>query len=202
MSICHTHAMRICRALALVVAAAVVAGCSSSGPVATAPVATTEAVTTTMAATEAVTAPVTTTVATMTVTTDVATTVVGSLQIPPTRPNLVPLRSPDDVLALVQAFGACVVGRVPGPAALAIWFDPATGLVGTTRTASSGPPTSPSLDEALYQCDNELVYRPSLNAWIAANPMGGALGANGLPLDRGEQLPFGDPALARTLVQR
>ena len=119
---------------------------------------------------------------------------------PPTTVHV--LGNPEQVEALVQQFGDCVVQRSPGGVAFAIWFDRATGLVGNTRQMARTNELARLLDEAIYQCDAELVYRPSINAYIEANPLGGEIGANGLPPDEiGDPLGFGDPSLLAPLLR-
>lgn len=113
------------------------------------------------------------------------------------------LETPEQVEDLVRLFAACVVERSPGGAAFAIWFDRSTGLVGNTRQVARSDALARQLGEAIYQCDAELVYRPSINAYIEANPLGGEIGGNGLPPDEiGEPLGFGDPALLGPLLRR
>lgn len=112
------------------------------------------------------------------------------------------LETPEQVEDLLQLFGDCVVERSPAGVAFAIWFDRSTGLVGTTRRVARNDELARQLDEAIFQCDAELVYRPSINAYIAANPLGGEIEANGLPTDQiGEPLAFGDPALLAPLLR-
>jgi len=113
------------------------------------------------------------------------------------------LETPEQVEDLVRQFAACVVERSPGGVAFAIWFDPSTGLVGNTRQVARNDALARQLGESIYQCDAELVYRQSINAYIDANPLGGEIGGNGLPPDEiGEPLGFGDPALLGPLLRR
>lgn len=113
------------------------------------------------------------------------------------------LETPEQVEDLVQQFGDCVVERSPGGVAFAIWFDRSTGLVGNTRQMARTDELLRQLDEAIYHCDAELTYRPSINAYIEANPLDGEIEANGLPPDEiGEPLGFGDPALLAPLLRQ
>ena len=128
-------------------------------------------------------------------------TVVADTEGPTTTVHV--LETPEQVEDLVQQFGDCVVDRSPAGVAFAIWFDRSTGLVGNTRQAARNDVLARKLDEAIYQCDAELVYRPSINAYIEANPLGGEIEANGLPPDEiGDPMGFGDPALLGPLLRQ
>lgn len=127
------------------------------------------------------------------------TTIVEQVQIPTNAPPVRDLQTPGEVQALLEEFAHCAIDRTPPGAGLAIWFDPDSGLVGSATYVAVNNDVSQRLDEAVFECDAELTFRPSINAYIAANPRGGKLGPNGLPEDRGRRLLFGDPAVVASL---
>lgn len=109
------------------------------------------------------------------------------------------LPDPAAVEALVREFGRCVTSQVPD-AAMAIWFDVDSGYVGSTHSLTRTTDASDRLGLAVDQCDTALAYRRSINAYIEANPDAGERGPSGLPVDRGEQLTFGDQTLLQSLL--